>query len=66
MRKAIDGDSELNDLEFLLTGTNAFVLIKEDVGESVKAINLFKKTKKSGNQRRFEGGLLSDSEIRNC
>ena len=29
MRKAIDGDSNWNDLESLLTGTNAFVLIKE-------------------------------------
>ena len=28
MRKAIDGDSNWNDLESLLTGTNAFVLIK--------------------------------------
>jgi len=32
MRKAIDGDSNWNDLESLLTGTNAFVLIKEDIG----------------------------------
>ena len=29
MRKAIDGDSNWNDLESLLTGTNAFVLIKD-------------------------------------
>ena len=48
MRKAIDGDSNWNDLESLLTGTNAFVLIKEDVGGAVKAIQSFQKdTKKS-------------------
>jgi len=47
MRKAIDGDSNWNDLESLLTGTNAFVLIKEDVGGAVKASNLFKKTPKN-------------------
>ena len=46
--RAIDGDSNWNDLESLLTGTNAFVLIKEDVGGAVKAIQSFQKdTKKS-------------------
>ena len=44
MRKAIDGDSNWNDLESLLTGTNAFVLIKEDVGGAVKAIQSFQKS----------------------
>jgi len=43
MRKAINGDSIWNDLESLLTGTNAFVLIKEDVGGAVKAIQSFQK-----------------------
>ena len=49
MRKAIDGNSNWTDLESLLTGTNAFVLIKEDVGGAVKAIQSFQKdTKKIG------------------
>ena len=39
MRKAIDGNSNWTDLESLLTGTNAFVLIKEDVGGAVKAVS---------------------------
>ena len=54
MRKAIDGDSNWNDLESLLTGTNAFVLIKEDVGGAVKAIQSFQKEhQKIRNQRSF-------------
>ena len=66
MRKAIDGDSNWNDLESLLTGTNAFVLIKEDVGGAVKAIQSFQKeTNKSETKGAlFEGRLLSDSEIK--
>ena len=47
MRKAIDGDSNWNDLESLLNGTNAFVLIKEDVGGAVKAIQSFQKDTKN-------------------
>ena len=66
MRKAIDGDSNWNDLESLLTGTNAFVLIKEDVGSAVKAIQSFQKeTKKSETKGAlFEGKLLSDAQIK--
>ena len=67
MRKAIDGNSNWTDLETLLTGTNAFVLIKEDVGGAVKAIQSFQKeTKKSETKGAlFEGrlaiSLISDS-----
>ena len=66
MRKAIDGNSNWSDLESLLTGTNAFVLIKEDVGGAVKAIQSFQKeTKKSETKGAlFEGRLLSESEIK--
>ncbi len=66
MRKAIDGNSNWTDLESLLTGTNAFVLIKEDVGGAVKAIQSFQKeTKKSETKGAlFEGRLLSESEIK--
>ena len=66
MRRAIDGNSNWNDLESLLTGTNAFVLIKEDVGGALKAIQSFQKdTKKSETKGAlFEGKLLSDSEIK--
>ena len=66
MRRAIDGESNWSDLESLLTGTNAFVLIKEDVGGAVKAIRSFQKeTNKSETKGAlFEGKLLSDSEIK--
>ena len=46
MRKAIDGDSNWTNLESLLTGTNAFVLIKEML-LLLKQSNLFKKRLKN-------------------
>jgi len=66
MRRAIDGESNWSDLESLLTGTNAFVLIKEDVGGAVKAIRSFQQeTNKSETKGAlFEGKLLSESEIK--
>ena len=66
MRRAIDGESNWTDLESLLTGTNAFVLIKEDVGGAVKAIQSFQKeTNKSETKGAlFEGKLLSKTEIK--
>ena len=48
MRHAINGNGAWSNLESLLTGTNAFVLIKGDVGGAVKAVQAFQKdTKKS-------------------
>ena len=66
MRRAIDGNSAWSELESLLTGTNAFVLVKGDVGGAVKAIQAFQKdTKKSETKGGlFEGKLLSQSEIK--
>lgn len=66
MRKAIDGDSAWSDLDSLLSGTNAFVLIKGDVGGAVKAVQTFQKdTKKSTTKGGlFEGRLLSKEEIK--
>tara|TARA_B100000945_G_scaffold100710_1_gene79104 strand:- start:265 stop:792 length:528 start_codon:yes stop_codon:yes gene_type:complete len=66
MRRAIDGQSNWTNLESLLTGTNAFVLIKEDVGSAVKAIQSFQKeTNKSETKGAlFEGELLSESQIK--
>ena len=66
MRRAIDGQSNWIGLESLLTGTNAFVLIKDDVGSAVKAIQTFQKeTNKSETKGAlFEGKLLSESEIK--
>jgi large subunit ribosomal protein L10 len=66
MRRAIDGNSAWSELESLLTGTNAFVLVKGDVGGAVKAIQAFQKdTKKSETKGGlFEGKVLSQSEIK--
>jgi large subunit ribosomal protein L10 len=66
MRRAIDGDSSWANLDSLLTGTNAFVLIKGDVGAGVKAVQAFQKdTKKSETKGGlFEGKLLSQDEIK--
>ena len=66
MRRAIDGNSAWSELDSLLTGTNAFVLVKGDVGGAVKAVQTFQKeTKKSETKGGlFEGKLLSQSEIK--
>ncbi len=66
MRRAIDGNSAWQNLESLLKGTNAFVLVKGDVGGAVKAVQAFQKdTKKSQTKGGlFEGKLLSQDEIK--
>jgi large subunit ribosomal protein L10 len=65
MRRAIDGDSAWSDLDSLLTGTNAFVLVKGDVGGAVKALQSFQKDSKKSEVKGglFEGRLLSPSDI---
>ena len=65
MRHAIDGNDAWANLESLLTGTNAFVLVKGDVGGAVKAVQAFQKdTNKSATKGGlFEGKLLSQDEI---
>jgi large subunit ribosomal protein L10 len=66
MRLAIDGDNAWSNLDSLLTGTNAFILIKGDVGGAVKAVQSFQKdTKKSTTKGGlFEGQLLSPNDIK--
>jgi large subunit ribosomal protein L10 len=66
MRRAIDGDNAWSNLDSLLTGTNAFILIKGDVGGAVKAVQSFQKdTKKSTTKGGlFEGQLLSPNDIK--
>ena len=66
LRRAIDGDSAWANLDSLLTGTNAFVLVKGDVGAGVKAVQAFQtETKKSETKGGlFEGKLLSQDEIK--
>jgi len=66
MRKAIDGNDAWSKLDSLLIGTNAFVLIKGDVGGAVKAVQAFQKeTQKSETKGGlFEGKLLSQEELK--
>jgi large subunit ribosomal protein L10 len=66
MRKAINGNDTWSGLNSLLTGTNAFVLVKGDVGSALKAVQAFQKdTKKSETKGGlFEGKLLSQDEIK--
>ncbi|MBD2718351.1 MULTISPECIES: 50S ribosomal protein L10 [unclassified Synechococcus] len=66
MRRAIDGDSAWSDLDSLLTGTNAFVLVKGDVGGAVKALQSFQKDSKKSEVKGglFEGKLLSPDDIK--
>ncbi len=65
MRKAISGNNSWSGLESLLTGTNAFVLVKGDVGSALKAVQTFQKeTKKSETKGGlYEGKLLTQDEI---
>ena len=65
MRRAIDGDSAWSNLDSLLTGTNAFVLVKGDVGGAVKALQSFQKDSKKSEVKGglLEGRLLSPSDI---
>jgi len=65
MRRAIDGDSAWSDLDSLLTGTNAFVLVKGDIGGAVKALQSFQKDTKKSEVKGglFEGQLLSPNDV---
>ncbi|CAK6690368.1 50S ribosomal protein L10 [Synechococcus sp. BA-124 BA4] len=66
MRRAIDGNSAWSELDSLLTGTNAFVLIKGDVGGAVKAVQSFQKDTKKSDVKGglYEGKLLSQNDIK--
>jgi large subunit ribosomal protein L10 len=66
MRRAIDGDDTWSSLDPLLTGTNAFVLVKGDVGGAVKAVQSFQKDSKKSELKGglFEGRLLDQNDIK--
>jgi len=66
MRHAIGTDPAWTGLDPLLTGTNAFVLVKDDVGGAVKAIQAFQqKTRKSDVKGGLlEGRLLSEEDLK--
>ena len=66
MRRAIDGNATWSELDSLLTGTNAFVLIRGDVGGAVKAVQSFQKDTKKSDVKGglFEGKLLSQDDVK--
>jgi large subunit ribosomal protein L10 len=66
MRRAIDGNDAWSELDSLLTGTNAFVLVKGDIGGAVKAVQSFQKDSKKSETKGglFEGQLLSPDDIK--
>ena len=66
MRLAIDGNTAWANLDSLLTGSNAFVLVKGDVGGAVKAVQSFQKDTKKSEVKGglFEGKLLSEKDIK--
>jgi len=66
MRRAIEGDSDWANLDPLLSGTNAFVLVRGDVGGAVKAVQSFQKDSKKSELKGglFEGRLLSQDDIK--
>jgi large subunit ribosomal protein L10 len=66
MRLAIDGNTAWTELNPLLTGTNAFVLIRGDVGGAVKAVQAFQKDTKKSDVKGglFEGKLLSQDDVK--
>ena len=66
MRRAIQGDTAWAELDSLLTGTNAFVLVKGDVGGAVKAVQSFQKDSKKSELKGglFEGRFLSQDDIK--
>ena len=66
MRQAIGADPAWTGLEPLLTGTNAFVLVKDDLGGAVKTVQAFQQeTKKSSVKGGLlEGRLLSEADLK--
>ena len=66
MRRAIDGNTAWANLDSLLTCSNAFVLVKGDVGGAVKAVQSFQKDTKKSEVKGglFEGKLLSEKDIK--
>ena len=66
MRQAIDGKDAWSELKPLLTGTNAFILVKGDIGGALKSVQAFQKeTQKSETKGGlYEGKLLSQDEIK--
>ena len=66
MRQAIGADPDWTGLEPLLTGANAFVLVKDDLGGAVKAVQAFRKETRKSDVKGglLEGRLLSEEDLK--
>jgi large subunit ribosomal protein L10 len=66
MGKAIEGDENWTALEPLLSGSSAFLILKDDIGGALKAYQEFqkatKKTELTGGV--MEGKTLSEAEVK--
>lgn len=65
MQKAIDGNESWTVLSDLLQGTNAFILVEEDLGGAIKAYKEFQKASKKTELRGgvLEGKVLSPAQV---
>ncbi|NJR68124.1 MAG: 50S ribosomal protein L10 [Synechococcales cyanobacterium CRU_2_2] len=65
MQKAIDGDENWAGLSSLLKGSNAFLLVKDDLGGAIKAYQKFQKDTKKSELRGgvFEGKVMTTKDI---
>lgn len=66
MGKAIEGDANWQALEPLLKGSSAFLVLKDDIGGSIKAYQEFQKaTKKTElNGGVMEGKVLTSADVK--
>jgi len=66
MRIAVKGDPTWEAMTGLLSDTNAFLLVKEDIGGAIKAYQEFQKATKKTEVRGgvMEGRMLSDTDVK--
>ncbi len=66
MEKAITGDDNWSGMSDLLKGSNAFLLLKEDLGGAIKAYQKFQKDTKKTELRGgvFEGRVMNLDQIK--
>jgi large subunit ribosomal protein L10 len=66
MQRAIDGDTTWQPMEEFLSGSTAFMLVKDDIGGAIKAYQDFQKASK---KTEFRGGVmqgraLNDAQVK--
>jgi len=66
MQRAIDGDDNWQPMTEFLTGSTAFMLVKEDIGGAIKAYQDFQKATKKTELKGgvMEGRALSEAQVK--